>query len=182
MAAALAILTKQRGDVTFVHQSLYYPVTDAAQNTTSYREFADGPFLTAKAMAWFWDAYLLRASQQNHKKRGVEPTNLHRHTRCARWQLGVMPQVGPIQDHLDWAKIHHSGKTQANAYIDLVGRLGIEPRTSGFSDRGCGWPWKATITCGFRDRKCSSFVVVSGYLDAFSDRKVSKRSSAHRDH
>ena len=58
MAAALAILAKQRGDVTFVHQSLYYPVTDAAQDTASYREFADGPHLTAKAMAWFWDAYL----------------------------------------------------------------------------------------------------------------------------
>jgi acetyl esterase len=58
MAAALTILAKQRGDVRFVHQSLYYPVTDAAQNTASYREFADGPFLTAKGMAWFWDAYL----------------------------------------------------------------------------------------------------------------------------
>ena len=58
MAAALTLLAKQRGDVTFVHQSLYYPVTDAAQDTDSYREFADGPFLTAKAMAWFWDAYL----------------------------------------------------------------------------------------------------------------------------
>ena len=58
MTAALAILAKQRGDVTFVHQSMYYPVTDAAQNTGSYREFADGPFLTAKGMAWFWDAYL----------------------------------------------------------------------------------------------------------------------------
>src|ERR671916_2564004 len=58
MTAALAILAKQRGDVTFVHQSMYYPVTDAAQDTASYREFADGPFLTAKSMAWFWDAYL----------------------------------------------------------------------------------------------------------------------------
>ena len=57
MTAALAILAKQRGDVTFVHQSMYYPVTDAAQDTDSYREFAEGPFLRAKSMAWFWDAY-----------------------------------------------------------------------------------------------------------------------------
>jgi acetyl esterase/lipase len=57
MTAALAILAKQRGDVTFVHQSMYYPVTDAAQDTDSYIEFADGPFLFAKSMAWFWDAY-----------------------------------------------------------------------------------------------------------------------------
>ncbi|BBX33020.1 lipase [Mycolicibacterium mageritense DSM 44476 = CIP 104973] len=58
MAAAVAIMAKQRGDVTLVHQSLYYPVTDAGQDTGSYREFAEGPFLTAKAMAWFWDCYL----------------------------------------------------------------------------------------------------------------------------
>jgi len=57
MTAALTILAKQRGDVTFVHQSLYYPVTDAAQETDSYREFAEGPFLRAQSMAWFWDAY-----------------------------------------------------------------------------------------------------------------------------
>ncbi|MEU0886201.1 alpha/beta hydrolase [Lentzea sp. NPDC005914] len=58
MTAALTILAKQRGDVTFVHQSMYYPVTDAGQDTASYGEFADGPFLTAKGMAWFWDCYL----------------------------------------------------------------------------------------------------------------------------
>jgi acetyl esterase/lipase len=65
MTAVLAILAKQRGDVTFLHQSLYYPVTDAAQDTESYRHFADGPYLTAKAMAWFWDAYL-----PDHARRG----------------------------------------------------------------------------------------------------------------
>jgi acetyl esterase/lipase len=58
MTAAVAIMAKQRGDVRFVHQSMYYPVTDAGQDTASYREFADGPYLTAKAMEWFWDAYI----------------------------------------------------------------------------------------------------------------------------
>lgn len=64
MTAALTLLAKQRGDVTFVHQSMYYPVTDAAQDTGSYREFADGPYLTAKAMAWFWDCYTTDPAQR----------------------------------------------------------------------------------------------------------------------
>ena len=57
MTAALALMAKERGDVRFVQQSMYYPVTDAAMDTGSYEQFAEGYFLTAKAMAWFWDAY-----------------------------------------------------------------------------------------------------------------------------
>jgi acetyl esterase/lipase len=64
MSGVVAILAQRRGDVTFRHQSLYYPVTDAGQDTGSYREFADGPHLTAKAMAWYWDAYLPEVSQR----------------------------------------------------------------------------------------------------------------------
>jgi acetyl esterase len=58
MTAALALMAKERGDVRFVQQSMYYPVTDAAMDTESYEQFAEGYFLTAKGMAWFWDAYL----------------------------------------------------------------------------------------------------------------------------
>jgi acetyl esterase len=43
--------------VTFVQTSMYYPVTDAAMDTASYDEFAEGYYLTRKAMEWFWDAY-----------------------------------------------------------------------------------------------------------------------------
>ncbi|KQX07689.1 MULTISPECIES: alpha/beta hydrolase [unclassified Leifsonia] len=64
MTAVVAILAKERGDVSFVHQSLYYPVTDAGRDTDSYREFADGPYLTAAAMAWFWDCYLPDAAMR----------------------------------------------------------------------------------------------------------------------
>jgi acetyl esterase len=58
MTAALALMANERGDVRFVHQSMYYPVTDARMDTGSFEQFAEGYFLTAKAMAWFWDAYL----------------------------------------------------------------------------------------------------------------------------
>jgi acetyl esterase len=57
MTAALALMAKQRGDVTFVQQSLYYPVTDAAMDTASYDEFATGYYLSRESMQWFWDAY-----------------------------------------------------------------------------------------------------------------------------
>jgi len=57
MSAALALMAKERGDVTFVQVSMYYPVTDAAMNTASYEQFATGYYLTRKAMEWFWDAY-----------------------------------------------------------------------------------------------------------------------------
>jgi acetyl esterase len=58
MTAALALMASDRGDVRFVQQSMYYPVTDAAMDTGSYEQFAEGYWLSAKAMAWFWDAYL----------------------------------------------------------------------------------------------------------------------------
>jgi acetyl esterase/lipase len=58
MTAALALMANERGDVRFRQQSMYYPVTDAGMDTGSYEQFAEGYFLAAKGMAWFWDAYL----------------------------------------------------------------------------------------------------------------------------
>src|SRR4051795_12332335 len=57
MTAALALMAHERGDVRFVQQSMYYPVTDAGMDTGSYAPFAEGYFLTDKSMAWFWDCY-----------------------------------------------------------------------------------------------------------------------------
>jgi acetyl esterase len=37
---------------------LFYPVTNANFETGSYKEFQDGPWLTRRAMEWFWNAYL----------------------------------------------------------------------------------------------------------------------------
>jgi acetyl esterase len=66
MAAAVTLLAKQRGGPTIDLQVLLYPLTDADFRTGSYNTFADGPWLTRRAMMWFWDAYLpdIRARQE----------------------------------------------------------------------------------------------------------------------
>ena len=65
MTAALALMAHDRGDVRFVQQSMFYPVTDGGQDTGSYAQFADGYFLTAKAMAWYWDCYCPDTAQRD---------------------------------------------------------------------------------------------------------------------
>ncbi len=64
MTAALTILAKQRGDVDFVQQVLFYPVTDANFDTGSYLEFAEGYFLGREGMKWFWDQYTTDPAQR----------------------------------------------------------------------------------------------------------------------
>jgi acetyl esterase len=64
MATALTLLAKQRGDVSFVQQVLFYPVTDASFDTDSYRQFAEGYFLRRDAMQWFWDQYTTDPTQR----------------------------------------------------------------------------------------------------------------------
>jgi acetyl esterase/lipase len=64
MSAALTLLAKQRGDVRFVQQVLFYPVTDASFDTGSYHQFAEGYFLRRDAMQWFWDQYTTDAAER----------------------------------------------------------------------------------------------------------------------
>jgi acetyl esterase/lipase len=58
MAAALTLMARRRRGPRIGFQVLFYPVTDADFDTASYTRFADGPWLTKRAMQWFWDAYL----------------------------------------------------------------------------------------------------------------------------
>ncbi|MER5900578.1 alpha/beta hydrolase [Streptomyces mirabilis] len=64
MSAALTLMAKERGDVSLVQQVLFYPVTDAAFDTPSYHQFAEGYFLRRDAMQWFWDQYTTDAGQR----------------------------------------------------------------------------------------------------------------------
>jgi acetyl esterase/lipase len=108
LAAALTILAKQRGDVTFRHQSLYYPVTDAGQNTASYAEFADGPHLTARAMAWFWDCYL----PDPDARAEITASPL----RATAEQLAGLPEAFVLVDECD--VLRDEGEAYAGKLID----------------------------------------------------------------
>lgn len=58
MAAAVLLLSKERGGPKIDYQVLFYPVTDANFDTQSYQHYATGIWLTREAMRWFWDNYL----------------------------------------------------------------------------------------------------------------------------
>jgi acetyl esterase len=55
--AVVAQLAKERNGPSIRYQVMMYPVTDSSMSQPSYKEFENGPWLTAAAMAWFWDAY-----------------------------------------------------------------------------------------------------------------------------
>ncbi len=59
LAAACAILSRDRGGPVLRHQLLLYPVADMDYSRASYRENGGGEyFLSAAMMDWFWNHYL----------------------------------------------------------------------------------------------------------------------------
>jgi acetyl esterase len=60
LAAAVTLMSRDRGGPELALQILVYPVTDHQDDTPSYRDHADGYLLTRNAMRWFWDQYLRR--------------------------------------------------------------------------------------------------------------------------
>lgn len=63
LAASTCLHARDRGGPDVAFQLLIYPVTDAAQDTASYRDHAEGGFLTAAHMKWFWEQYLSDPAQ-----------------------------------------------------------------------------------------------------------------------
>ena len=115
MTAALTLMAKERGDVQFVHAGIYYPVTDAAMDTASYVQFAEGYFLTAKSMAWFWDCYC------PDLERRAEP--FASPLRAAGDQLPGLPPALLIVDEADVLR------DEGEAYGALLRAAGVEATT-----------------------------------------------------
>ena len=93
MAAAVTLMAKKRRDPKITFQVLFYPVTDSGFDTASYIQFADGPWLTKRAMQWFWDAYL--PDSVARKEPTATPLN------ASLDQLAGLPEALVITDEND---------------------------------------------------------------------------------
>jgi acetyl esterase len=93
MTAVIALLAKERKGPKLKAQLLFYPVTDASMSTDSYRQFAEGPWLTKKGMEWFWDQYLPDVAKRADIH--VSPIN------ASADQLKGLPQTLLIVDEND---------------------------------------------------------------------------------
>lgn len=80
MAAALALMSKDRNGPKISFQALLIPATDASVDTGSYREYGNGRFLARAFMKYGWDLYAPDARTRDN------------------------PYVSPLRAHLDQLK------------------------------------------------------------------------------
>ena len=65
MATVITLLSRERGEPDIRLQLLFYPVTDAAFDTESYHQFAEGYHLRRDTMMWCWDQYARHPSERS---------------------------------------------------------------------------------------------------------------------
>ena len=71
LTAALTLLAKERRGPSIRFQVLFYPVTDSNFDTSSYRKYAEGYWLTLEGMKWFWNNYT--SNETNRREPTVSP-------------------------------------------------------------------------------------------------------------
>jgi len=62
LAAAVALMARDRRGPSIAFQLLVYPVTHCNYTTNSYQAYAEGHMLTRDGMRWYWDHYLKDAA------------------------------------------------------------------------------------------------------------------------
>ncbi|MEU6478202.1 alpha/beta hydrolase [Streptomyces sp. NPDC047017] len=112
LAAAVALMARDRGGPPIAAQLLVYPVLDHRMATASYRAYATGFFHTTAHTRWYWEQYLADAGDGAHPYAspglasdlgGLPPTVL------------VLPECDPLRD-------------DALAYAERLVAAGAAPR------------------------------------------------------
>ncbi|MFW5973928.1 MAG: alpha/beta hydrolase, partial [Natrialbaceae archaeon] len=82
LAAAVSMLSRDRGGPAVAAQVLVYPATGDATATAAYEENGEGYFLTTETMAWFHDLYI---------DDEIDDGNVYAHPRLAADLSGLPP-------------------------------------------------------------------------------------------
>jgi acetyl esterase len=111
LAAAVALVARDRGDPKIAFQLLTVPVTELSSKAESHREFAEGYGLSAADMTWFGLHYVRTPTDADDPRASVVRADLH----------GLPPafvitaECDPLRD-------------DGEAYADRLRKLGIAAR------------------------------------------------------
>ncbi len=117
LAAVTALMARDRGGPALRFQLMIYPVTDCSFETGSYRDNAEGYFLTTGMMRWFWEQYLVDPAQADEPY--ASPLR-------ARDLAGLPPglcitaEYDPLRD-------------EGEAYAERLRKAGVEVATSRYA-------------------------------------------------
>lgn len=118
MTAAVTLLARERGGPGIRLQLLFYPVTNAAFDTASYHEFAEGYHLRRDAMMWFWDQYTANPGERDE----ITASPL----RASTEQLRGLPQALVITAEADVLR------DEGEAYASKLREAGVRVTTVRF--------------------------------------------------
>lgn len=93
LAIAMSFLKQMRGGPEIQKQLLYYPVTDACFQTSSYLQFAKDYYLYRDGMKWFWQQYAPCAADR--KEITASPL------RAEKKELAGLPQTMIVNGQAD---------------------------------------------------------------------------------
>jgi acetyl esterase len=66
LAAVACLMARDRGGPSLRGQVLVYPIIDYNLHNASYRQYAEGYFLTRAEMAWYWEQYVEKLDDRWH--------------------------------------------------------------------------------------------------------------------
>lgn len=118
LCIATTLLAKERKGPKIAQQLLFYPVTNAAFDTESYKQFAEGYFLRRDAMEWFWDQYV--TGPQDREQITASPL------RATTEQLQGLPRALVITAEADVLR------DEGEAYANKLREAGVEVTAARF--------------------------------------------------
>lgn len=129
LAAAVALMARDRAGPKLAFQLLIYPVTAPAKGTTfgSYTENAENYLLTRAAMEWFWDHYL--NDEEQGRNPYASPLLAADHSRLPP-ALVITAEFDPLRD-------------EGIAYARKLQEAGVEVKTSHYEGLIHGFFWMA---------------------------------------